>query len=317
MDKELFSSILAGQVRNGIGLVAGSLITLGAVAPEQKGAFVQIGSGIVMWFIVAAWSWWQKSGQQQVREMLKHLTARSTTAGAIETAKAADAGAAVKAIALLIGLAIFGLISQPLFAADLPLKALAFSQVSTPCLPTSCTGLFAGGSITGAMTSANVIGNGINGSLAGGGQSIGMQGGYQYANGTLFFAGELSASYVTNGGINTDNSAPARFRVMEVAKVGTALATLLGIAGPQNSATPPVPSQFVASIISPYILVGAVQSGIGNGWATGAGVEIALTDAWFLDSRYSYIDYGSKSLTPNVVAKSENLVTLGINYKFK
>lgn len=211
---------------------------------------------------------------------------------------------------------IFGIIAAvammaaPALAADvMPTKAPSLAS-SSYCTPSSCSGFYAGFNLSGVMTNADVIGNGINGSLAGGGQSIGFQGGYQFANGTWFFAPEVQANYVVNGG---DMSGSAKYRVGEYVKVGTALANLLGMGGIPG---PSVPSGLAAYVISPYVLFGAVQSGIGQGWATGAGVEFALAQHWFLDTRYTYNNYGSATVAPGVVAKTENLVTVGFNYKY-
>lgn len=198
-------------------------------------------------------------------------------------------------------------------AADLPTKAPAW--VPTVCTPTNCSGWYVGVNLTGAMTNANVIGNGINGSIAAGGQSIGVQGGYQFANGTWFFGPEFDANYVVNGNPNVTGGAPSKYRIGEYVKVGTALSNLLSLdsAGP----APGVPASLANSVISPYVLFGAVQSGVGQGWATGAGVEFALVKNWFADVRYTYINYGGgANVSPTETAKSENLVTAGLNYKF-
>lgn len=205
------------------------------------------------------------------------------------------------------------LMASSAFAADvLPKKAPALLTTSSPCLPSSCSGFYAGVNIAGVMTNANIIGNGVNGSLAGGGQSIGVQGGYQFANGTWFFGPEVAANYVVTGNETVQGS--AKYRVGEYLKVGTALSNILSLGGVGPS--PGIPSALAASVISPYLLFGAVQSGFGQGWATGAGVEFALAQHWFLDTRYTYNNYGSATASPGIVAKSENLVTVGFNYKF-
>lgn len=214
---------------------------------------------------------------------------------------------------LWICLLILAFLMPSASAADLPTKAAPLLPVAA-CTPTNCSGWYVGANLTGVMTNADVLGSGINGSFAGGGQSIGVQGGYQFANGTSFFGPEFDANYVVTGNANVDGGAPAKYRVGEYVKIGTTLATLLGLPTPA-SGFPGIPATLANSVISPYLLFGAVQSGIGNGWATGAGVEFALAQSFFLDTRYTYVNYGSASLSSNVVAKSENLVTVGINYK--
>lgn len=213
---------------------------------------------------------------------------------------------------IIIAAVLAALSSVTARAADLPVKAPVSPLVQGYCYPGSCSGFYAGVNIAGVMTNANVIGNGVNGSLAGGGQSIGVQAGYQFANGTWFFGPEIQANYVTTG--NDPVAGNAKYRVGEYLKVGTSLANLLNLGG--GVVGPVVPSALAARVISPYVILGAVQSGFGQGWATGAGVEFALAQHWFLDTRYTYVNYGSATVQPGVVAKSENLVTVGFNYKF-
>jgi opacity protein-like surface antigen len=194
----------------------------------------------------------------------------------------------------------------------MPIKAAAL-RAPSPCIPTACTGFYLGVNLTGAMTNADVIGNGVNGSLAAGGQSIGLQGGYQFASGGWFWGGEVAANYIVNTNSILTNGAATRYRVGEYLKVGTQLANILNLGGIPG---PGIPDSLASRVISPYVLFGAVQSGIGQGWATGAGVEFAVTQNWFVDTRYTYVNYGSANVQPNVVAKTENLVTAGLNYKF-
>lgn len=217
----------------------------------------------------------------------------------------------------ILGIIVALALAAPAYAADvLPIKAAPL-RAPSPCIPTACTGFYLGVNLSGAMTNADVIGNGVNGSLAAGGQSIGLQGGYQFASGGWFWGGEVQANYIVNTNSILTNGAATRYRVGEYLKVGTQLANLLSLGG-ASIAAPGVPSAFTASVISPYVLFGAVQSGIGQGWATGAGVEFAVTQNWFVDTRYTYVNYGSAnvSVVPNVTAKTENLVTAGLNYKF-
>ena len=210
---------------------------------------------------------------------------------------------------------VLSIIALSAFAADvMPVKSPRFST-SSYCTPTNCSGWYAGVNLSGVMTNANIIGNGLNGSVAGGGQSIGVQGGYQFANGTWFFGPEVAANYVVTS--NETVTGSAKYRVGEYLKVGTALSNLINLGGGSSSmAAPGIPAALANAVISPYVLFGAVQSGFGQGWATGAGVEFALAQHWFLDTRYTYNNYGSATVSPAVVAKSENLVTVGFNYKF-
>lgn len=104
MDKDLLKAFVAGQVRHSLTVVAGALMAHGAFATAgDQSQFVQVGSGIVMWAIVGLWSWWQKSGQEQVRAALKRITNRGTTASAVAVANTVKP---VAALLLAIGLSL-------------------------------------------------------------------------------------------------------------------------------------------------------------------------------------------------------------------
>jgi hypothetical protein len=99
---EQTQAILAGLARHALTGVAGSLVTVGAIQSGQKEQFLTIASGIVVWAVGFAWSWWQKSGQAKVAALLKKLTTRTpaqaasiTTAAAVTAAQALPAGSAV------------------------------------------------------------------------------------------------------------------------------------------------------------------------------------------------------------------------------
>jgi hypothetical protein len=90
---ELVAGLTARHVLTGI---AGSLVTVGAIHPgADESSFVTIGSGIAVWAVGAGWSWWQKTGQQQVAAALKRVTNRSTTVAAVNVAQAVPVGAAL------------------------------------------------------------------------------------------------------------------------------------------------------------------------------------------------------------------------------
>lgn len=203
------------------------------------------------------------------------------------------------------------------FAADLPVAAPVDPNANglNPCLPISCSGFYVGGNLIGVATNANIIGNGVNGSVAAGGQSIGGQGGYQFANGSWFWAAEVSADYTVNGNPNVTGGSPPKYLFGEHVKIGTSLANLLGLVMPATG-TPNVPSALASKVISPYLLFGAAQRSWGTGWQSGAGVEFALTKNWFADVRYSYINYGNATISPTQSSNAENLVTVAVNYKF-
>ena len=92
MDTEALTPILAGIARHGLTAAGGYLVSSGVIQSSEVQGFV--GADMVLAGI--AWSWWQKRGQAQVAEMLKRVTATKTTAAAVDVAKTAPNGAAVK-----------------------------------------------------------------------------------------------------------------------------------------------------------------------------------------------------------------------------
>ena len=217
-------------------------------------------------------------------------------------------------------IAMLGLV--PAFAGDItpPIVAKAptynsYLPASTPCTPTSCSGFYVGAFMAGNGTNADIVGNGINGSVFAGGGIPGIDVGYQLANGTYFAAAEAAIGYqvsVATGVNSTTGSAGGNesgIFAQEIFKVGGSLGSLLGTQNPIN-----VPSQLQAALISPYVLVGAVERPWANGWATGAGATFDLAPQMFLDIRYEYINYGVAGVGA-LTFNSENLVTVGLNWK--
>jgi len=217
---------------------------------------------------------------------------------------------AAAAIFLVIGAAL-AFNASPASAADVspPVVAKAAPLLGSVCSPTGCTGLYVGGWMAGNGTNANIIGSGLNGSVFGAGGLPGITAGYQFANGTWFAAAEASVGYQINigGAVNNEGGLYAE----EILKLGGQL-NLLG------STTAPIgiPQQIAAQLISPYVLIGGVERGFANGWATGAGAEFDLAPHLFLDLRYEYVNYGGGAVNGATAFNAENIVRLGLNYKF-
>ena len=95
----------------------------------------------------------------------------------------------------LLGVLIAGLLTAPAFAADLTTKAAPLATAAYGCVPQSCSGWYAGFGILGDGSNADVIGNGINGSVFAYGGALKVQGGYQLWNGQWFAAIEGSVGY--------------------------------------------------------------------------------------------------------------------------
>jgi len=183
---------------------------------------------------------------------------------------------------------------------------------TNPCTPTSCTGAYVGGFLAGNGTNADIIGSGLSGSVFAGGGIPGMVAGYQFANGSYFLAAEAGIGWQINVGstINGVNTSETGYMAYEGIKVGGQLA---GILGTQASTT--IPTVLTARLISPYVIVGAVERPFANGWMTGAGATFDLTPTLFLDIGYKYINYGATTAGA-LQFSSENLVTVGLDYKF-
>jgi opacity protein-like surface antigen len=217
------------------------------------------------------------------------------------------------AIFAVASLAAAFLIASPAGAADMAVKAPVYSVPSNPCTPTSCTGFYLGAAIGGVGSNADIVGNGVNGSVfAGGGIPMAVAG-YQYAKGNWFFGGEvavggqISTKATVNGVSGNENGLFS----YQIAKVGGNLSGILG----NDSAPITIPSTLQKSLISPYVLVGAVERQFASGWATGAGATFDISSKMFLDVKYMYVNYGP-SRNGNLQLNSENLILTGINYKF-
>ena len=205
-------------------------------------------------------------------------------------------------------------------AANAQLVTKAPSLYSTgPCTPTSCTGFYVGGMMAGNGTNADIVGSGLSGSVFAGGGIPSIVAGYQFANGVYFAAAEVSIGWQIDVNTNTvasgakvANTTETGYMAFEGAKVGMQFAGILG----SQSAPIGIPTALAARLISPYIIIGAVERPFANGWSTGAGATFDLSPTLFLDIRYMYINYGAGAVVNNIMFPSENLVSVGLNYKF-
>lgn len=60
MDWDFWKTVIAGQARHLLTVAAGAMVAQGALSSQQEGAFVEIGTGLVVWAATSAWSWYQK-----------------------------------------------------------------------------------------------------------------------------------------------------------------------------------------------------------------------------------------------------------------
>lgn len=293
-------TILGSIARHALTTLAGWLVANGFLANSDEQKFV----GAAAALLALAWSWWQKKGQAAARTGMMNI---------IKDFQRKTGKAAPMLLFTVLALGAF----DHARAADLTDangNPVAPAVAQAACLPTDCSGFYVGGNLMGVATNANIIGNGINGSVAAGGQSLGVQAGYQFANGTWFWSAEVMGDYTVNGGPVAMGAGVNRWFFAEGVKVGTSLATLMGIAPTTNPVS--IPAKLQAALISPYIWSGAVQRPWGTGWSTGAGAEFALAQNWFLDVRYMYVNYGNANVNASQTTNSENLGLVSINYKF-
>ena len=71
---QMLQPILMGQLRHGLTLVAGALVTHGIIKSDQSSAFIEIGIAIILYLIGAGYSWYQKIGQAKIKTKLEILS---------------------------------------------------------------------------------------------------------------------------------------------------------------------------------------------------------------------------------------------------
>lgn len=208
---------------------------------------------------------------------------------------------------------IASLLASPAFAADLPIKAKAFSITTPGCTITSCSGWYAGIGLSGDGTNANIIGNGFNGSVFAAGMGLDVHAGYQLWNGTYFAAAEagIGNQFQPTQSLSSLGSSLEGY---EKVKLGIGLSGLLG--GALAPATPSqaptginIPATIANTLMSPYVQIGAQQRKGISQMISGAGAEFLLASHWNLDIGYTYASaVGSLS--------SENKVKMSVDYHF-
>lgn len=189
----------------------------------------------------------------------------------------------------IYALALTSALVSPAFAADnLPAKA----PVYTPSCQSSqsCSGWYVDFGILGDGTNADIVGNGLNNSLAANGAALMLGGGYQY------WAGSILAGVQLNGGYEFAN-ASAGAPVMGGKFVGTELIQLGYNFFPNASIAATTPSQSpvqltvpanLLSTTTPYFNFGGMQRrGISEG-VTGAGLQTVFAAGWSSAVDYLY-----------------------------
>jgi opacity protein-like surface antigen len=206
------------------------------------------------------------------------------------------------------------LLATPAWATDMPVKVAPVAGVPDPCTTSQCTGWYVGGGFAGNGTNADILGNGISGSVFAAGAIPFVNGGWQYWNGKLFLAAEVGVGDQLNiGGLTGNETGVLGYQEVQFG------GTLSGILG-TNSAPVTVPTVLSADLISLYVAMGVIERSFANGWETGAGAKFAIAPHLFLDIGYRYANYGvaAQAISPALTAtyNNENLVRISVNYKF-
>jgi len=208
-------------------------------------------------------------------------------------------------------------IGAPAFGADLPpiiTKGPALAAPVSRCAPGACSGWYAGFGLIGNGTNADIVGNGINGSVFAAGGAVDIHGGYQLWNGALFAAAEASLGYEFSSptsNVPVANNIGSSFVGMELVKLGynffpsqqAALTT---------SSQAPVPLTVPANLLAattPYLVFGGMQRHGISEWVNGAGVETVIAQGW--SSRAEYLYAPSQQGQP-----SNQIVRIGIDKHF-
>jgi opacity protein-like surface antigen len=219
-------------------------------------------------------------------------------------------------------------------AADLPtVKKAAALPAAAPCTVQQCSGFYLGVNLSGQGSNADILGQGINGSIFAGGGMLGAQAGYQWWNGQWMFAIEGGADGVVTSG--TQVGAPGttalatvdnRLFAWQVVKAGLGLQGLFG--APTATATPgqtPAPIQIpqflLASLAAPYVQFGAAERIHATGWLSGAGAIFVLAQNWTLNVDYKHVSYSGTPADPangvvTALPKTDDIVTVGLNWNF-
>jgi outer membrane immunogenic protein len=203
----------------------------------------------------------------------------------------------------------------PAFAADLPVKAPA-SAAPAP----NWTGLYvgiAGGGAWGSSTH-DFLPLGTHGSFDVSGGLFGGTLGYNYQAGQFLAGIEGDLSWASSSGSTA--GAPTLCTGGPCTTKLNWLSTVRGRVG------------YVMGAWMPYVTGGVAfgdlkacenvtcSSSTEAGWTIGGGVEAMFAPNWSAKVEYLYADFGSNAayflFVPHTVSLTENIVRVGVNYKF-
>jgi opacity protein-like surface antigen len=198
-------------------------------------------------------------------------------------------------------------------AADMATKA---PPVATPlCSTTQCTTWYVGAGIAGNGTNADIIGNGLSGSVFAGGGLPFIDVGYQLWNNQTFLGIEAGAGYELNVGtaINSVATTNTGYDLYQELQIG---GNLSGIFGTPSAVT--APTGLAAYTMAPYVAIGVDERPFGTGWRTGAGIKFCGGAAcpMIVDVGYRYVNYGTAT-QGGLTINADNLVFAKFDFPFK
>jgi uncharacterized protein (DUF433 family) len=214
------------------------------------------------------------------------------------------------------------LLASSASAANLALKAPVFT---TPiCSVTSCIGGFIGMTVGNGGGNIDIIGSGVSG-LTQNGLAIGMQGGYEYFNNSIYFAPYVNVNYDISLS-SVSNSIADKTSYGGGIRVGYSLAGIFGTVTTQGT-TPSLPTQLLNSLMTPYINVNEEKRHGQPALGTGVGVEALLAadatghSSWTLNADYLHYTYNQggnagSSAGLTTTQKDENWVGISLNRHF-
>jgi len=211
---------------------------------------------------------------------------------------------------ILIGVLMAASIASA-FAQSLPVKA----PPANPCTPTSCTGFYVGGGVSGNGSNLDIIGQGINGSVFAGGVIPDFHGGYIYKSGNWLYGAEAGLGYLMNSGVTVNGAGVNQNGLFsyQVARVGGDLGALFGTQTPIT-----IPPQLANSLISGYVQIGTAEKQLPGAWLSGM---VSGAGAFFDIGPKSFINIDYKNVQLQGVAGGVkpgplNILSVGFNYKF-
>jgi len=174
------------------------------------------------------------------------------------------------------------------------------------CNQNDCSGFIVGVSLSGISTNPNVIGNGINGSIAAGGEYFGVHAGYQYWDGKFYLSPEAFLDYGFGNQPIVGGQAPVKLTYGAYVDVGAPFASIFGGVQPTN--TTGIPALLLSQTLAPFVRIGG-EGGPGDSASiTGAGVAFWVNQNWIAKAGYEYEAWISHP--------PSNKVFVEVSYKF-